>query len=75
VDGEPIRFTVSIGVSSYASGSDMKGGLSEFITRADRALYEAKQSGRNCIRIYAGDEPQGAGGMSQVQESRFQGSR
>jgi len=55
VDGEPVRFTVSIGVSCYSADRPLKSGMSEFITQADRALYEAKQSGRNCVRVYPGD--------------------
>lgn len=45
--GEPIPVTVSIGIAEYRSGTTTKDMLAE----ADRALYEAKKSGRNCIRV------------------------
>ena len=44
--GLPIQFTVSIGVASLASDDD---NLDVLLSRADRALYEAKQSGRNRV--------------------------
>lgn len=45
---EPLqRITVSVGVASYIKGESLK----ELIKRADNALYEAKASGRNCVRI------------------------
>ncbi len=43
-NGQKIRFTVSIGVTSDAGGS-----LSNMISRADDLLYEAKTSGRNRV--------------------------
>lgn len=39
------RFTVSIGVSQYKFGET----VDEFITTADRGLYEAKRSGKNKV--------------------------
>ncbi len=39
----PIKITISIGVTSYKIGES----ITEFIERADKALYEAKESGRN----------------------------
>lgn len=39
----PLRLTVSIGVSSSAGATS----LDEMLTRADKCLYAAKQSGRN----------------------------
>lgn len=46
VDGQPIAITASIGVASYKSGET----LSHWLSRADRALYTAKRSGRNrCV--------------------------
>ncbi|MEP9374643.1 GGDEF domain-containing protein [Mesorhizobium sp. KR1-2] len=48
VDGLPegLRFTASFGVSELAPGDD----LSELLSRADKALYEAKRDGRDCVR-------------------------
>ena len=42
---ESEKITVSIGVTEYAVGDS----LTEFIRRADRAMYMAKESGRNQI--------------------------
>ncbi len=41
----PVRFTVSIGISTYLRGK----GFEQVIERADQALYRAKQSGRNRV--------------------------
>ena len=47
-DGAQIKITVSIGISTNLQS------LSEhrWIEQADKALYLAKQSGRNCVRVY-----------------------
>ncbi len=42
---EPEKVTVSIGVTGYAVGDS----LTEFIRRADKAMYMAKEAGRNCV--------------------------
>ncbi|AIF48300.1 ligand-binding sensor domain-containing diguanylate cyclase [Dyella japonica] len=42
-DGHTIAITVSIGVAAYRAGET----LSQWLTRADGALYEAKHGGRN----------------------------
>jgi two-component system, cell cycle response regulator len=44
-DADRETITVSIGVAEYAAGDS----LTEFIRRADRAMYLAKESGRNRI--------------------------
>jgi len=46
-DGAPIALTVSAGVAAY----DPAGTIDEWVNRADRALYEAKQAGRNTVRV------------------------
>jgi diguanylate cyclase (GGDEF)-like protein len=54
----PVRLTVSIGIASYPEHGDSFG---ELVDAADRALYRAKQEGRDRFRL-AGippDEPQG----------------
>ena len=44
----PVGMTVSIGVASFPSqGSDFKA----LVGSADRALYQAKQDGRDCFRV------------------------
>lgn len=44
--GKPIaKITFSAGVSEYIKGEDCE----EFIARADRALYQAKNKGRDCV--------------------------
>lgn len=45
--GEPIRFTVSIGVAQWQHGEDIEATLH----RADRALYQAKETGRNRVCV------------------------
>lgn len=43
-----VRVTVSIGV---ASSADSNTGLDELLSRADSAMYEAKRSGKNGVRL------------------------
>jgi diguanylate cyclase (GGDEF)-like protein len=50
VDGESIQVTVSIGVASARARDSWK----SLIGRADKALYEAKESGRNCVIVSFG---------------------
>jgi diguanylate cyclase (GGDEF)-like protein len=55
--------SISIGISCYIDGDfknlgDKKGKLNqlildELILEADKALYEAKDSGRNCVKAYS----------------------
>jgi diguanylate cyclase (GGDEF)-like protein len=40
-----MKITVSIGVSEYSDGESMN----DFIKRTDKAMYNAKGKGRNCI--------------------------
>jgi diguanylate cyclase (GGDEF)-like protein len=46
---EGVRVTASQGVTCYPS-SDIKK-RSDIVAKADAALYEAKESGRNCVRF------------------------
>lgn len=45
-NGQPINFTVSIGVTSL---KDKDANLDMLLSLADKALYEAKESGRNKV--------------------------
>lgn len=45
-----LRLTVSVGVAVVDSRSD----ANELVARADRALYMAKQAGRNCVYLHNG---------------------
>jgi diguanylate cyclase len=47
-EGRTLRFTASFGVASAIP--DMLFTPSQFLGDADRALYEAKHGGRNCVR-------------------------
>jgi diguanylate cyclase (GGDEF)-like protein len=49
----PLQVTVSIGVATLETS---RRDLDELIAAADAALYRAKKSGRNCVRITR-DEP------------------
>lgn len=47
--GQPIPVTISGGLALWQIGESTK----NFMVRADNALYEAKGSGRNCLRLAA----------------------
>ena len=48
-DHSPMKVTVSLGITQY----DVKRHtLESFIAEADEALYEAKNHGRNQVRVY-----------------------
>lgn len=57
VDGEIIRFTVSLGLAILPPDGNLDGAMGE----ADRALYRAKHEGRNRICGPADLDPVGAG--------------
>jgi len=51
LDGEPssvVSVTASVGVTTY------RGELKRFFNEADRALYQAKREGRDCVVMYSG---------------------
>ncbi len=50
IDGHTIKYTVSIGISSL--NSDRDSAVSMILQRADAAMYEAKESGRNRSVIF-----------------------
>jgi diguanylate cyclase (GGDEF)-like protein len=43
--GDYLSVTISIGVSQHRKGDT----ADDLITRADKALYEAKRKGKNCV--------------------------
>jgi diguanylate cyclase (GGDEF)-like protein len=47
IDDDEIKLTVSMGASVYMKTSVI--GFNDFVASVDKYLYEAKQSGRNCI--------------------------
>ncbi len=51
-NSQHMRITVSIGISQYKNGKDGSGLLLE---QADRALYQAKEEGRNRTIVFYGD--------------------
>jgi diguanylate cyclase (GGDEF)-like protein/PAS domain S-box-containing protein len=53
VADEDCHISISIGVSALDPGLEMFPTLDEMILQADRALYKAKQSGRNQAHAYA----------------------
>lgn len=57
-DGEVVRFTVSIGVAALAA-QDAK--FDSLLQRADRALYLAKDGGRNRVELLDSDAATGLG--------------
>lgn len=54
--GHVISLAVSCGVSSMPPSEDPEQGLNSLLTRTDRALYQAKQGGRNQVRVYNGND-------------------
>jgi diguanylate cyclase (GGDEF)-like protein len=50
------RVTVSIGVAGYIPALDSYD-YQEMLERTDRALYQAKQDGRNKVTVYSGNAP------------------
>jgi diguanylate cyclase (GGDEF)-like protein len=51
----PLQVTASIGIAPVTPSTSS---LVEVIRRADQALYAAKHSGRNCIRVWPASQPQ-----------------
>lgn len=50
LDGQPLLSTISVGI---ADSSDIGGEFRLLVQAADQALYDAKQSGRNLVRVYS----------------------
>ncbi|GAE91116.1 diguanylate cyclase/phosphodiesterase [Gracilibacillus boraciitolerans JCM 21714] len=52
IDGKEVQISVSIGVSMYPENGDHK---EELIQRADKAMYYAKNNGKNNYKLYTVD--------------------
>jgi diguanylate cyclase (GGDEF)-like protein len=52
LDGASVSLSVSIGIAQW---TDAYEDASRLLVRADSALYEAKQQGRNCVVVASAD--------------------
>ena len=52
-DGTHVSATVSVGVTCMKAKDDSR---SELFSRADAALYQAKSSGRNCVKFFSAED-------------------
>ena len=52
-DKEPLSVSASFGIAAL----DPKEPIMASIDHADQAMYQAKQDGRNRVRIWPGDDP------------------
>lgn len=50
-DGNEARMTISIGLSSFVVNDEHNESAAQFLNRADKALYKAKNQGRNRIAM------------------------
>lgn len=51
-----VHVTASLGVASIVPGQLLQAGPETLILAADRALYRAKRSGRNCVVVDGGQD-------------------
>lgn len=49
VDGEDLHFTISLGITEKMNGDNL---FEDVMSRADDALYQAKQQGRNNVVVF-----------------------
>lgn len=66
VDGTELSLSASIGISLYPDNAD---DVDTLITQADAAMYEAKQAGKNQIRLYTPDLAQKVQGRQRIENS------
>jgi diguanylate cyclase (GGDEF)-like protein len=62
----PVHVTISFGVASTEGLDPLT--TESLIARADRALYNAKEAGRNCVHVYVPDRPGVVRSFSEFQE-------
>ena len=58
-NGTSISVTISVGVACFEPGSPLKASA-HLLKAADLAVYNAKKSGRNCVRVFSLKVPQAA---------------
>ena len=51
-EGQGLRLTTSLGIAAFPDHAD---NVEDLISRADTAMYQAKESGKNAWRIYRSD--------------------
>ncbi len=51
-EGQSLRLTSSVGIAVYPDHADT---VEDFVARADTAMYQAKEAGKNAWRIYRSD--------------------
>ena len=66
-----VQVTVSFGISSSGGVEDAE----QLFLGADRALYEAKSLGGNCVRVFGQDADSEGGSLSPVREPGSNGLR
>jgi diguanylate cyclase (GGDEF)-like protein/PAS domain S-box-containing protein len=54
-NGEPLHFTASFGVVTIDGGPEEQSSIDELLIRADKAMYRAKEEGRNRVCEESGD--------------------
>ena len=55
-DAGPLKVTVSIGVTSHKTSSEITIPAHQFVQRADKAMYLAKRAGRNRVAMLQSQE-------------------
>jgi diguanylate cyclase (GGDEF)-like protein len=55
-EGQRIEMTISCGIATLNSENNRQGALNTLLKQADSALYEAKQAGRNCSRLFSAEQ-------------------
>ena len=65
IDGPTFGCTISVGATTFWGGAAT---LTELLASADAALYRAKQSGRNQVRLLASARPQASEPQSRPRE-------